>query len=92
MKNISVRWSKPKFTLCFRITKSFVGTLAGILIAEGKLDETKTASYYIPELKNSAFADATVRHILDMTTAVEYSEDYADSDAEVWSFPMREMP
>lgn len=77
---------ETKVHAVFSVTKSFVGTLAGILIAEGKLDETKTASYYVPELKNSAFGDATVRQILDMTTSVEYSEDYADPDAEVWEF------
>ncbi len=77
---------ETKVHTVFSVTKSFVGTLAGILIAEGKLDDSKTASYYVPELKNSAFGDATVRQILDMTTAVEYSEDYADPDAEVWEF------
>lgn len=78
--------NETKVHAVFSVTKSFVGTLAGILIAEGKLDETKTASYYVPELKNSAFGDATVRQILDMTTSVEYSEDYEDPDAEVWEF------
>ena len=68
------------------LTKSFTGTLASILVAEGTLDETKFAVDYVPELKNSAYADATVRQVMDMTTALKYSENYADPKADVWQF------
>lgn len=68
------------------VSKTFTGTLGGLLIEEGTLDENKTASYYIPELANSAFGDATIRQILDMTTGLKYSEDYSDPNAEIWAF------
>lgn len=68
------------------LTKSFNGTLASILVAEGKLDDKKLVPYYVPELKNSAYADATVREVMDMTTALAYSEDYADPNADIWDF------
>ncbi len=68
------------------LTKSFTGTLASILVSEGKLDETKLVTYYVPELKNSAYADATVREVMDMTTALKYSEDYANPKADIWEF------
>lgn len=68
------------------LTKSFTGTLAAILVAEGVLDENKLVADYVPELKSSAFGDATVRQVMDMTTALQYSEDYADPNAEVWTF------
>lgn len=68
------------------VTKSFTGTLASILVAEGTLDETAKVSNIIPELKNSAFGDATVRQVMDMTTALKYSENYADPDAEIWQY------
>lgn len=68
------------------LTKSFTGTLASILVAEGTLNENKLVADYVPELKNSVFGDATVRQVMDMTTALQYSEDYADPDAEVWTF------
>ena len=68
------------------LTKSFTGTLASILVAEGKLDETKLVPYYVPELKNSAYGDATVRQVMDMTTALKYSEDYANPKADIWDF------
>ncbi len=68
------------------VTKTFTGTLAAILVAEGKLDENKLASEYIPELKVSAYGDATIRQIMDMTTGIKFSENYADPKAEVWKF------
>ncbi|WP_419801025.1 serine hydrolase domain-containing protein [Mucilaginibacter sp.] len=68
------------------LTKSFTGTLASILVAEGKLDPGKLVPYYVPELKNSAYGDATVRQVMDMTTALKYSEDYADPKADIWQF------
>lgn len=68
------------------VSKSFTGTLGAILIAEGVIDETKLVGEYVPELKQSAFGDATVRQVLDMTTSIQYSEDYNDPNAEVWKF------
>ena len=67
--------------IAFSVTKSFVGTLAEMLIAEGKLDETAPVSRYLPELAASGFGSATVRQVADMTTALDYSEDYTDRGA-----------
>lgn len=68
------------------LTKSFTGTLASMLVAENVIDENKLVTYYVPELKNSAYGDATVRQVMDMTTALKYSEDYADPKADIWDF------
>lgn len=72
--------------IAFSVTKSYFGTLAEILIAEGKIDETALVTRYIPELKDSGFGDATVRQVLDMTTGLSYSEDYTDPQADVVRF------
>jgi len=71
--------------IAFSVTKSFVATLASILMAEGRLDERATVASYVPELQRSAFGDATIRQLLDMTTGLDYSEDYADDRSPVWS-------
>ena len=71
--------------IAFSVTKSFVATLAGILIADGTLDDGATVTRYVPELQQSAFGDATVRQLLDMVTGLDYSEDYADEDSPVWN-------
>ena len=74
------------------VTKSLTGLLAEILVAEGMLDETALVGDLVPELKPGAFGDATVRQVMDMTTALDYSEDYADPDAEVWKFAAAGSP
>jgi CubicO group peptidase (beta-lactamase class C family) len=67
------------------VTKTFVGTLAAVLAAEGTLDPSQRVDRYVPELAASAFGSATVRQVMDMTTGIRFSEDYADPNAEIWS-------
>ena len=68
------------------VTKSLTGLLGQMLVTEGALDENAIVGDLIPELKSSAFGDATVRQVMDMTTALDYSEDYADPNAQVWTY------
>jgi CubicO group peptidase (beta-lactamase class C family) len=72
--------------IAMSVTKSYIGTLGAMLVAEGRLDERAPVTKYIPELANSAYGDATVRDVMDMTVGVKYSEDYADPKAEIWSY------
>lgn len=67
------------------VSKSLVGILGATLVAEGKLDPAQRVDHYVPELASSAFGDATLRQVLDMTTGLEYSEDYANPDAQIWA-------
>ena len=64
--------------IAFSVTKSFVGTLAEMLIAESRLDPAAPIGDLIPELAASGFADATLRQVMDMTTALDFSEEYTD--------------
>ncbi len=69
--------------LAMSVTKSFAGLLAAMMVHEGAIDPSAHVTRYIPELAGTAFADATVRQVMDMTTGVRYREDYVDPDAEV---------
>lgn len=69
-------YDMTKTHMAASVTKSFVGLIATLLIDEGKLDPQAQVSRYLPEMAGSAFADATVQQVLDMTTAVDYSENY----------------
>lgn len=71
--------------IAMSVTKSFFGTIGATLVAEGVLDENAPVSKYVPELKESGFGDVTVRQLLDMTTGIKYSENYADPTAEIWA-------
>lgn len=68
------------------VTKSITGILAASYVADGLLDDSKLVREYLPELSNSAYGDATVRQVLDMTTALQFSEEYANPNAEIWAF------
>jgi CubicO group peptidase (beta-lactamase class C family) len=72
--------------IAFSVTKSFVATIAAMLISEGVLDAGSPVATYVPELKDSGFGDATIRHLLDMTTGIKYSEHYEDPSSPVWDF------
>lgn len=74
------------------VTKSLTGLLAEILIAEGALDETARVDAIVPELASSAFGDATVRQVLDMTTGLRFSEDYSDPEADIWRYNAAASP
>lgn len=65
------------------MAKSFTGTVAGILVGRGLLDPDSPVIEYLPELKRTAWKDATLRHVLDMTSGVRYVEDYEALDSDM---------
>jgi hypothetical protein len=74
------------------VTKSLTGLLGEILVAEGTIDDKAKVTTLVPELAGSAFGDATVRQVLDMTTGLHYSEDYSDPNADVWIYSAAGSP
>lgn len=60
--------------LLFSVTKSFTGTLVGMLHERGQIDYTHTVRNYIPELAQSGFGDATIRQMMDMQVGVGWDE------------------
>lgn len=72
--------------LMFSATKSMVGLMGAVLIAEGKLDPAAKVGTLIPELAQSAWGDATVRQVLDMTDAVRFSEVYTDPKSDIFPY------
>src|SRR3984893_15201133 len=71
---------------CFSITKSYAATLAATLVHEGVLDRARTVLHYLPEMTDTAYADATLGDVLDMQVGVAYSELYSDPAAEIWDY------
>ncbi len=68
------------------MSKSLTGLLATELIQEGRLDPQAMVSSYLPELKDSAWGDATLQQMLDMTTGVKYSESFADPASGIFQY------
>ncbi|WP_226016841.1 serine hydrolase [Novosphingobium sp. FKTRR1] len=72
--------------IAFSVTKSFVGTLAAMLVAEGRLDPAAPVAAYVPELAASGFGSASVAQVLAMTTNLDFSEEYADPKSGIGAY------
>lgn len=72
----------------FSMSKSFTGTLAGILADRGELETDAKVSSYVPEMKGGAYGDASVRHLMDMTVGIKYVEDYDDPESDIYIYAM----
>ena len=65
------------------VAKSFTGALIGILAGAKEIDPQKPVTYYLPELKATAYDGALVSHVLDMGSGVAYSEEYTDPYSDI---------
>lgn len=79
-------WSAPHMPfgsrhIIFSISKSVTAILAGILEGEGVFDPNAPVTRYMPEAKGSAYGDASVRNVLDMTVSLDFEEAYLDPES-----------
>lgn len=65
------------------VAKSITGAVFGILATRGIIDPARLVTDYLPELQTTAWAGASLQHVLDMTTGVRFSEEYTDPYSEV---------
>ncbi|MCY0148131.1 beta-lactamase family protein [Hoeflea sp. G2-23] len=62
--------------LVFSISKSITALVAGILEDRGILNVSTPVGDLVPETKGSAYADASVRDLLDMRISLDFDESY----------------
>lgn len=61
------------------VAKSFVSTLVGIALADGRIDSLDDPiSRYVPELRGSAYDGVAIENVLQMSSGVDFDEDYDD--------------
>ncbi|WP_404926401.1 serine hydrolase domain-containing protein [Mesorhizobium sp. ORM16] len=60
------------------VSKSFTGTLLGILVHKGVIDTDRLVTHYLPELEATAYRGAKIQHVLDMTAGVKIAEPYTE--------------
>jgi CubicO group peptidase (beta-lactamase class C family) len=65
------------------VAKSVVGAAAGVMIGHGALEPERLITDYVPELGKTAYRGATIRHVMDMTSGVYFSEEYTDPFSEM---------
>ncbi|CAB5120639.1 MAG: ATP-binding cassette domain-containing protein [Actinobacteria bacterium] len=65
------------------VSKSILGALYAVMVERGVVEIDRTISSYLPELNGSVYERATISQALDMTVAIEFSEDYLDPQSEM---------
>ena len=63
--------------IIFSVSKSLTSLLTGILVEKKVINVNNYISHILPETKGTAYEDATVRNVLDMTIASGFIEDYS---------------
>jgi hypothetical protein len=69
--------------ILFSVTKSITAILGGILTARDVLDPNAPITDYVPEAAQTAYAGASVRHLLDMRTGIAFDEDYLATEGPI---------
>jgi len=70
--------------ISFSVAKSVVSMLVGAAIKDGyikSIDEKVTD--YLPRLKGSAYEQSSIGNIMQMSSGVQWNEDYADPESDV---------
>ncbi len=59
--------------MLFSCVKSIIATVIATLLEDGDIQEDHPVDEYVPELKESGYAGATVRQLLDMRSGIDWS-------------------
>lgn len=66
------------------VAKSFVATLIAMAMEEGRIESLdQLAQEFAPQYEGSAFGETSLRHLLMMSTGIDFIEDYSDTDSDV---------
>jgi CubicO group peptidase (beta-lactamase class C family) len=69
-------FSDTTHTNSFSMAKSIVGVLTGIAVKEGKIGLDDPVAKYLPEFAGGDKQKVTVRHLLTMSSGINFDEDY----------------
>ena len=76
--------SKESQAVVFSCTKSVISILTGIAFDEGIIENLNDAAVkYAPELKGTVYENVTIQNLLNMSSGVQWVEDYDDFNSEV---------
>ena len=70
-------YSDTSHTSSFSMAKTFISILVGIAVDEGKIQSLdEPVADFIPEYKEGKNASVTIRHLLTMSSGINFTEDY----------------
>jgi len=69
------------------MAKSITATLLGMVREEGLIESfDELVVDYLPELKDTAYKNVTIKQTLQMSSGVVFTEEYDEAEADVWAF------
>ncbi|NKB76087.1 MAG: serine hydrolase [Gammaproteobacteria bacterium] len=85
------QWEAPhcditKPHIIFSISKSITAILTGILADQKILNPEDTVYKYLPDTKGTAYEDCSIQHLLDMSVALDFTEDYMNPDGDYFRY------
>ncbi|MFL5729847.1 MAG: serine hydrolase domain-containing protein [Cytophagaceae bacterium] len=73
-------YGKDSYSNSFSVAKSFVGTMAGIALQEGKIKSLdQPVGDFLPEYREGDKGKITIRHLLMMSGGLNWDETYASA-------------
>ncbi|ETN92390.1 6-aminohexanoate-dimer hydrolase [Gammaproteobacteria bacterium MOLA455] len=79
--------SESTRSISWSMAKSFISAMVGIAVDEGSIASIEqTVDTYAPELKGSGYEGVRIKDVLQMSSGIDFNEDYADftSDINRW--------
>jgi CubicO group peptidase (beta-lactamase class C family) len=88
-------YDKESIVSSMSITKSIVSILIGCAVEDGLIQSiNEPITNYIPELKKNGFDKVTIKHLLQMTSGIDFNENYFNPFGEAsvfyYGFNLRE--
>ena len=79
--------SKDSKHISFSVAKSYLSALIGIALDEGLIDSIDdTVSKYLDDFGDSGYQDVTIKNLLQMSSGIEFNEDYEDPNSDINKF------
>ncbi|QFU75402.1 class C beta-lactamase-related serine hydrolase [Halioglobus maricola] len=71
----------------FSVAKSMTSVLVGMAIGDGLIDDVNDPVVkYLPHFKGTAWDKATIANVLEMSSGVDFDEDYSRTDTDMQRF------
>ncbi len=68
--------------ISWSVGKSFVSALIGFALADGSIKSLQDpVNDYVPLLKQGGYKDVSIQDVLEMSSGIDFSEDYADANS-----------
>jgi CubicO group peptidase (beta-lactamase class C family) len=68
----------------YSVAKSVTSMLVGAAIKDGYIESVdEMITDYVPRLKNTPYDQSSIRNVLQMSSGVQWNEDYADPESDI---------